>query len=60
VTSAEARRLARSYAQVCREHDLGDPAVHARWIAEFAELDAQTRAKYAHLAKIVDAEWGRR
>lgn len=53
VTSAEARKLARNYAEVCREHDLGDPSVHARWIAAFAEFDEETRASYEYLAKIV-------
>jgi len=54
VTSAEARKLAKRYADTCREHDLGDPTVHARWIAEFAEFDAQTRANYEHLEKVVE------
>lgn len=53
LTSAEARKLARRYVEVCREQDLGDPVVHARWIAAFADFDEQTRAKYEHLAKIV-------
>ncbi|HEU4591510.1 MAG TPA: MerR family transcriptional regulator [Steroidobacteraceae bacterium] len=57
VTSVEARKLAKRYAEVCREHDLGNPAVHARWIAEFAEFDAPTRAKYEYLAKAVE-KWG--
>ena len=52
VTSAEARAIARQYAEFCREHDLGDPAVHVRWIAEFAELDDETRASFDYLAKI--------
>ena len=55
VTSAEAREVARRYAAVCREHDLGDPSVHARWIAAFAEFDDETRAMYEYLAKIVSA-----
>jgi hypothetical protein len=55
VTSAEARKLARQYAEVCREHDLGDPTVHARWIAAFAEFDAETRANFEFLARIVTA-----
>jgi DNA-binding transcriptional MerR regulator len=58
VSSAEARSLARRYTEVCREHDLGEPRVHARWIAEFAEFDAATRAKYAYLAKVVEAKSG--
>jgi DNA-binding transcriptional MerR regulator len=55
VTSPEARKLARRYARVCQDHDLGDPAVHARWIAAFAEFDEATRTKYEYLAKIVAA-----
>jgi len=55
VTSAEARALARQYADFCREYDLGDPSVHVRWIAVFADFDDETRAMYAHLAKIVTA-----
>ena len=60
VTSAEARKLAKSYAEVCREHDLGDPSVHARWIAAFAEFDEETRATYEYLAKIVSCVAGMR
>ena len=55
VTSAEARALAQQYAGFCREHDLGDPKVHARWIAAFAEFDDETRAMYEYLAKVVSA-----
>jgi DNA-binding transcriptional MerR regulator len=52
-TSAEARALAKRYAAVCQEHDLGDPGLHARWIVAFADFDEETRAMYAWLAKIV-------
>ena len=55
VTSAEARKLAKNYAEVCREHDLGDPSLHARWIAAFAEFDDETRVTYEYLAKIVSS-----
>ena len=55
VTSPEARKLAKQYAAFCREHDLGDPVVHSSWIVAFAEFDDETRANYAHLAKIVAA-----
>jgi hypothetical protein len=55
LTSPEARALAKRYAAVCEEHDLGDAAVHARWIVAFADFDEATRAKYAFLAKIVAA-----
>jgi hypothetical protein len=55
VTSPEARALAKRYAAVCKEHDLGDPGLHARWIVAFAEFDDATRELYAWLAKIVTA-----
>ena len=55
VTAAEARRLRQKYAEACREHDLGDASVHARWIAAFADFDAETRANYEYLARIVSA-----
>jgi len=54
-TSAAAPALAKRYAALCREHDLGDPSVHARWIAAFADFDAQTRTHYEYLAEIVSA-----
>jgi hypothetical protein len=55
VTAPEARAVARRYAAVCEEHDLGDPALHARWIVAFADFDEETRARYAFLAEIVTA-----
>ena len=55
VTSAEARAVAKRYAAVCEEHDLGESSLHARWIVAFADFDEETRAKYAFLAKIVAA-----
>jgi DNA-binding transcriptional MerR regulator len=54
-SSTAARALAKRYAAVCQEHDLGDPSVHARWIAAFANFDAETRANYEYLAQIVTA-----
>ena len=55
LTSAAARKLAKQYAELCREHDLGHPSVHARWIAALAEFDAETRTNYEFLARIVTA-----
>ena len=55
VTSAGARALAGRYVAVCEEHELGDPSVHARWIAAFADFDGETRARYEYLAAIVSA-----
>jgi DNA-binding transcriptional MerR regulator len=55
LTSPDARKLAKRYAEFCREHDLGDPVVHSSWIAEFGQFDGETRNNYAHLAKIVAA-----
>jgi hypothetical protein len=54
-TSAEARKLAKRYVEVCREQELGDPKVHSRWIAAFAEFDDETRARFEYLARIVNA-----
>jgi hypothetical protein len=47
----EARRLAERYAQVCKEHRMGDPATHARWIAAFAPNE-QTRPGWEYLAHL--------
>jgi len=55
VSSAEARALAGRYVAVCQEHELGDPSVHARWVAAFADFDPETRAKYQYLAEVVCA-----
>jgi len=55
VFSAEARALAARYAVVCQEHELGDPSVHARWVAAFADFDAETRVRYEYLAEIVSS-----
>lgn len=55
VTSAAARKLARQYVEFCRVHDLGDAAVHSRWIVAFAEFDAETRANYEYLARAVNS-----
>ncbi|HKU91491.1 MAG TPA: MerR family transcriptional regulator [Steroidobacteraceae bacterium] len=55
VSSVEARRIAKQYTEVCREHDLGDPSVHARWIAAFADFDDATRADYEYLAQVVSS-----
>jgi len=55
VTSAEARAIAKRYTEFCREHDLGDPRVHSRWIAAFAEFDDEMRANYEYLARAVNS-----
>lgn len=55
VKSAEARELAQRYAEFCREHDLGDPGVHSRWIAAFGEFDDETRANFEYLARVVNS-----
>jgi DNA-binding transcriptional MerR regulator len=54
-TSPEVRALAKRYADICREHELGEPSVHARWIAAFGDFDDETRAMYRYLADIVAA-----
>jgi DNA-binding transcriptional MerR regulator len=50
--ATEARRLAARYAQVCAAEKYGDPAMHARWIAEFANLPAEARAGWHYLADL--------
>jgi MerR family transcriptional regulator, thiopeptide resistance regulator len=50
--AAEARRLGERYAEICRREGFGDPRMHARWIAEFAELPEPARAGWAYLAQI--------
>jgi len=55
VTSAEARKLARRFAELCREFQLGDPEVHARWVAAFAEFDPETREIHEYMARVVAA-----
>jgi DNA-binding transcriptional MerR regulator len=48
--SADARKLAARYAQVCADEGYGEPALHARWISEFADLPAEARAGWRYLA----------
>jgi len=50
--AAEARQLAERYAEVCKREGFGDPRMHARWIAEFAELPEAARAGWDYLARI--------
>jgi len=50
--SPEARRLAARYAEVCAELGAGDPAVHARWIAAFAEVPEEVRAGWEYLSHL--------
>jgi DNA-binding transcriptional MerR regulator len=47
----EARRLAERYAKVCRDEKMGDPALHARWIAAFAPNE-ETRPAWEYLAHL--------
>jgi DNA-binding transcriptional MerR regulator len=47
----EARRLAERYAKVCKQHGMGDPAMHARWIAAFAPNE-ETRPGWEYLAHL--------
>jgi DNA-binding transcriptional MerR regulator len=48
--SPEARALVQRYKAVCEEVGAGDPSVHARWIAAFAEVDEKTREAWDYLA----------
>ena len=50
--TAEARKLAARYAEICKEEGYGDPRMHARWIAEFAQLPEPAHAGWQYLAKI--------
>ena len=47
----EARRLAERYAKLCRDERMGDPALHARWIAAFAPNE-ETRPAWEYLAHL--------
>jgi DNA-binding transcriptional MerR regulator len=51
----EARRLAARYLEICREDDVGDPALHARWVAAFG-LNQATRPGWEFLAEITAAK----
>lgn len=48
---ARAHELAARYAEVCRDEGVGDPAMHARWIAAF-HGDQASRPAWEYLAKI--------
>jgi len=50
--AAEARKLAARYAAVCEAEGYGDPRMHARWIAEFADLPEQARAAWTYLSRL--------
>ena len=47
----DARSLAAKFAQVCEQEGMGDPAMHAGWIAAFAP-NLATRPGWEYLAKI--------
>jgi len=50
--AAEAKRLGAQYAQVCKDEGYGDPRMHARWLAEFAELPQEAKAGWDYLAHL--------
>jgi DNA-binding transcriptional MerR regulator len=50
--AAEARKLAARYAEVCKQEGFGEPRMHARWIAEFADLPDAARAGWHYLASL--------
>jgi DNA-binding transcriptional MerR regulator len=52
--SPEARSLAARYTEVCQRDGVGDPAMHARWIAAFG-LNDESRPAWEYLAKICAA-----
>lgn len=47
----EVRRLAERFAEVCRQERMGEPSLHAGWIAAFGMNEA-TRPAWSFLAKI--------
>jgi MerR family transcriptional regulator, thiopeptide resistance regulator len=47
----DARRLAKQYAQLCKVERMGDPALHARWIAEFGH-NLESRPAWDYLARL--------
>jgi DNA-binding transcriptional MerR regulator len=47
-----ARDLAGRFAKVCRDEGVGDPAMHARWIAAFGQVDEESRAGWEYLAAV--------
>jgi DNA-binding transcriptional MerR regulator len=50
-TAPEVRAVAERYAQVCKDDGVGDPSMHARWIAAFGQND-QSRPAWEYLAEI--------
>jgi hypothetical protein len=60
-SSAAAKALAKSLAQICADHCLGDPLVYARWSAVMqrgdrpANLEASRKAAWAFLASALAA-----
>jgi hypothetical protein len=50
--TAEARKLAARFAQICKEEGYGEPRMHARWISEFADIPEAARAGWKYLAQI--------
>ena len=51
LTDPESLKLAKQYASVCKQERLGDPALHARWIAAFAPNE-ETRPGWEYLAHL--------
>lgn len=50
--AAAARKLAARYGAVCKDEGYGDPRLHARWLAEFADLPEPARAGWNYLAQL--------
>jgi DNA-binding transcriptional MerR regulator len=50
LNAPEARKLGARYVAVCKEFELGNPVVHARWIAAFGDLSDSDRAGWDYLA----------
>jgi DNA-binding transcriptional MerR regulator len=51
----EARQVAKRFVQLCRDDGVGDPVLHARWVAAFGPNEA-TRPGWEFLAEITAAK----
>ena len=51
VDEPEARRLAAEFAKVCKDEGMGDPRLHARWIAAFGP-NMESRPGWEYLAQL--------
>lgn len=52
LNSADARKLATRYAELCKSEGYGDPQMHAKWVVAFADLPEEARAGWEYLAHL--------